>query len=141
MGQKQVRIDYLEKMIEIAKTDLNIDIKKTTTPHNQVVQGKPARSSYSMNQLYEAIGISKQAAHQYAHQQSQYDRKITDLVARADELRAAHPGWGREDVLFAQAWLFGKRSFYRRVHGAGLPFKAQEELSQNNDRFADLLPP
>jgi transposase len=28
VGQKQVAIDYLEKMIELAKVDLNIDLKK-----------------------------------------------------------------------------------------------------------------
>lgn len=28
VGQKQIAIEYLEKMIELAKTDLNIDIKK-----------------------------------------------------------------------------------------------------------------
>jgi transposase-like protein len=28
VGQKQIQIEYLEKMIDIAKTDLNIDIKK-----------------------------------------------------------------------------------------------------------------
>jgi len=28
VGQKQIKIEYLEKMIDIAKTDLNIDIKK-----------------------------------------------------------------------------------------------------------------
>jgi transposase len=28
VGQKQIKIDYLEKMIDIAKTDLQIDIKK-----------------------------------------------------------------------------------------------------------------
>lgn len=28
VGQKQVAIEYLEKMIELAKTDLNIDLKK-----------------------------------------------------------------------------------------------------------------
>jgi len=28
VGQKQIVIDYLEKMIELAKTDLNIDLKK-----------------------------------------------------------------------------------------------------------------
>jgi transposase len=28
VGQKQIAIDYLEKMIERAKTDLNIDLKK-----------------------------------------------------------------------------------------------------------------
>lgn len=28
LGQKQMRIDYLEKMIELAQTELDIDIKK-----------------------------------------------------------------------------------------------------------------
>lgn len=28
VGQKQIRIDYLEKMIDIAKDELNVDIKK-----------------------------------------------------------------------------------------------------------------
>ncbi len=28
VGQKQIAIEYLEKMIELAKTDLNIDLKK-----------------------------------------------------------------------------------------------------------------
>jgi len=30
VGQKQIAIEYLEKMIELAKTELNIDIKKTS---------------------------------------------------------------------------------------------------------------
>jgi len=35
VGQKQVQIDYLEKMIDIAKDDLNIDIKKNSdTPQS-----------------------------------------------------------------------------------------------------------
>lgn len=35
LGQKQMNIDYLEKMIEIAKEELNIDIKKNSnTPHS-----------------------------------------------------------------------------------------------------------
>ena len=35
VGQKQIKIDYLEKMIDIAKTDLNIDIKKNySTPQS-----------------------------------------------------------------------------------------------------------
>jgi predicted component of type VI protein secretion system len=28
VGQKQIKIDYLEKMIDIAKDELNVDIKK-----------------------------------------------------------------------------------------------------------------
>lgn len=35
VGQKQIMIDYLEKMMEIAKTELNIDIKKNfSTPQS-----------------------------------------------------------------------------------------------------------
>ena len=30
VGQKQLKIDYLEKMIELAKEELNIDIKKNS---------------------------------------------------------------------------------------------------------------
>ena len=32
VGQKQLNIDYLEKMLEIAKDELNIDIKKNFAP-------------------------------------------------------------------------------------------------------------
>jgi transposase-like protein len=35
VGQKQMNIDYLEKMIELAKDEFNIDIKKNSnTPHS-----------------------------------------------------------------------------------------------------------
>ena len=47
VGTKQINIDYLEKMNEIAKTELDIDIKKTSAPHNPMVQGKQAKSKLS----------------------------------------------------------------------------------------------
>jgi transposase len=35
VGQKQIKIDYLEKMIDIAKDELNVDIKKNfNTPQS-----------------------------------------------------------------------------------------------------------
>lgn len=35
IGQKQINIDFLEKMIELAKEDLDIDIKKNySTPQS-----------------------------------------------------------------------------------------------------------
>ena len=35
VGQKQIKIDYLEKMIDIAKDEFNIDIKKNSnTPQS-----------------------------------------------------------------------------------------------------------
>jgi transposase len=40
VGQKQIKIDYLEKMIDIAKEDLNIDVKKNyNTPQSTGSEG------------------------------------------------------------------------------------------------------
>lgn len=39
VGQKQVAIEYLEKMIELAKTDLNIDLKKNYSSPPSVGSG------------------------------------------------------------------------------------------------------
>lgn len=50
--------------------------------------------SYSLNQLYESVGISKQGAHQYAIRQDCFDQKLQDLIIEADELREEHPGCG-----------------------------------------------
>lgn len=50
--------------------------------------------SYSLNQLYRIIGISKQAVHQYARRQKVFDQQFSDLLIEADELRKAHPGCG-----------------------------------------------
>ena len=37
VGQKQIAIDYLEKMIELAGSEFNIDVKKITTPNPPLV--------------------------------------------------------------------------------------------------------
>lgn len=50
--------------------------------------------SYSLNQLYQVIGISKQAVQQYARRQEVFDQKFSNLLVEADELRKAHPGCG-----------------------------------------------
>jgi predicted RNase H-like nuclease (RuvC/YqgF family) len=40
VGQKQIKIDYLEKMIDLAKDDLGIDIKKNSNTPQSVGSGK-----------------------------------------------------------------------------------------------------
>ena len=51
-----------------------------------------------MNQLYQALGISKQAVHKQAHAQKRHQAHLAGLVARADELRKVHPGCGVEKM-------------------------------------------
>lgn len=65
IGQKQVLLDFKDKMIEIAEQTYGIAIKKKmfypTVKHFWLNRGK---YYFSMNQLYRSIGISKQSFHQ-----------------------------------------------------------------------------
>ncbi|WP_240938717.1 transposase [Arenibacter sp. 6A1] len=51
-GRKQIIIDFLERMMDIAKEELDIDIKKkTSAPHNQLVPEKPAKNEFFHEQF------------------------------------------------------------------------------------------
>ena len=54
--------------------------------------------SYSLNQLYRCVGLSKQAVHQYAGRQVVFDHKVELLVKEAEALRKTHPGCGVEKM-------------------------------------------
>jgi len=51
-----------------------------------------------MNQLYNTIGISKQAVNQYAKRQLIFDEKVRNLLVEAELLRREHPGCGVEKM-------------------------------------------
>ena len=53
-----------------------------------------------MNQLYEGIGISKQAVHQYARRQTLFDHRLMELMSEADDIRRDHPGCGVEKMYY-----------------------------------------
>ena len=40
--------------------------------------------NYSMNQLYDSIGISKQAVRQYARRQTTFDNRLMQLMEEAE---------------------------------------------------------
>ena len=44
VGQKQIKIDYYEKMIEIAKEELDIDLKKNFDTPQSTGSGKTKKS-------------------------------------------------------------------------------------------------
>lgn len=56
--------------------------------------------SYSLNSLYDAIGISKQAVHKYARRQLVFNDQLELLLLEAQELRAEHPGCGVEKMYY-----------------------------------------
>jgi hypothetical protein len=51
-----------------------------------------------MNQLYNSIGISKQAVNQYSKRQIGFDKRLSILLIEAEELRKEHPGCGVEKM-------------------------------------------
>ena len=44
VGQKQIKIDYLEKMIDIAKDELNVDIKKNFNTSQSTGSGQTKKN-------------------------------------------------------------------------------------------------
>lgn len=51
-----------------------------------------------MNQLYDQIGISKQAVDQYNRRQLAFDSEVQILISEAEDLRLNHPGCGVEKM-------------------------------------------
>jgi len=55
---------------------------------------------YSMNKLYEQVGISKQAVSQYRKRQRTHDNSIVELIKKVDNYRLNHPGCGLEKLYY-----------------------------------------
>jgi hypothetical protein len=53
-----------------------------------------------MNQLYNVLGASKQAVHQYSKRQTIFDEEVTVLLSEIQKLRREHPGCGVEKMYY-----------------------------------------
>ncbi len=83
--------------------------------------------SYSLNQLYSSIGITKQAVHQYARCQKCFDAQVAQMVVEADELREDFPGCGVEkmyDIL--QPDFIGRDRFVETMMSLGYRLKLKK---------------
>ncbi|MBP2834038.1 DDE-type integrase/transposase/recombinase, partial [Aquimarina sp. U1-2] len=83
--------------------------------------------SYSLNSLYNVIGISKQAVHQYARRQAVFDDKVSSLIVEADELRRDFPGCGVEkmyDIL--KPGFIGRDRFVESMMSLGYRLKVKK---------------
>lgn len=84
-----------------------------------------------MNQLYGAVGISKQAVHKRSHQQVSYDQKMIDLILRANKLRAAHPGCGVEKMYYSlKPDFLGRDRFIDEMMSQGFRLKRKKNYKR-----------
>ncbi len=68
--------------------------------------------SYSLNQLYDTVGISKQAVFKYQKQQVLLENRLEGLLVEAEELRSEHPGCGVETMYYTlQPDFIGRDKF------------------------------
>lgn len=80
--------------------------------------------NYSLNQLYQAIGISKQAVSQYHHRQQYFDARVWELISEAEALRKQHPGCGVEKMYHTLKPLFiGRDRFIEMMMDTGFRLK------------------
>lgn len=80
-----------------------------------------------MNALYQMVGISKQAVTQYAKRQVIFDRKMSDLIVEANEVRRAHPGCGVEKMYYTlKPDFIGRDRFVEAFMGLGYRLKRQK---------------
>lgn len=80
--------------------------------------------SYSLNKLYQAAGISKQAVDQHAKRQVIFDRQVANLLVEAETLRAAHPGCGVEKMYYTlKPEFLGRDRFVELLMGLGYRLK------------------
>ena len=68
--------------------------------------------SYSLNDLYCELGISKQSVHQSRQRQALFDQELDILVKEADLLKSEHPGCGVEKMYYTlQPKTMGRDKF------------------------------
>ncbi|WP_046759411.1 hypothetical protein, partial [Kordia jejudonensis] len=87
--------------------------------------------SYSLNNLYKTIGISKQAVSQYQKRQDIFDIKLLQLITEADELREEHPGCGVEKMYYSLAPNFiGRDRFVETMMELGYRLKRKKNYKR-----------
>ena len=90
IGEKQIMIEFKDKMIELAEKAYNLDIKKKIF-WSTVVWFWLNRQAFKMNALYRVIGISRQSFHQRLHRKMDLQKESNLLLPQINEIRESHP--------------------------------------------------
>lgn len=94
-----------------------------------------------MNRLYECIGISKQAVHQYHHRQLLFDSKISQLLLEAEELRQEHPGCGVEKMYYTlNPDFIGRDRFIEVMMQLGFRIKRKKNYKRTTIPTKEFYP-
>jgi transposase InsO family protein len=124
IGQKQLLIDFMDKMIVLAEETYGVEIKKKIYPTNSVIWQDRRKNRIIMNMLYESLCITKQAFHQYIDRQRVILSEQGQLLLLIYQIREDHPTMGARDMYFK----LNIDCFSRRIVGHSV---SQRQLSQH----------
>jgi putative transposase len=94
--------------------------------------------SFSMNQLYQSVSISKQAVHQYANYVAMFDNRLAGLQIEVDALRREHPGCGVEKMYEAlKPDFIGRDRFVELLMALG--YRVGKEKNPRRTTFAGKI--
>jgi len=100
--------------------------------------------SYSLNELYRTIGISKQAVSQYQRRQVVFDERVRQLITEAEDVRQEHPGCGVEKLYRTLNPSFiGRDRFVETMLNIGFRLKKKRNYRRTTIagrvRYANLI--
>jgi len=85
--------------------------------------------------VYQTVGITKQAIHQYSQRQVLLDRRLIQLVHEVEELRKEHPGCGVEKMYFTlKPDFIGRDRFIESMMDLG--YRVKKKINYRRTTFA-----
>lgn len=101
VGQKQIKLDFYEKMFQIGSDELGIDLKKKFK-YKAITEFRIIRHhlGYSLRSLYNAIGISESAVSQYYKRAKMREKHMIELLDKVRKYKERHPGCGLKKMYY-----------------------------------------
>lgn len=103
------------------------------------------RYAYSMNAVYQAVGVSKQSVYQYSHRRSLFEEKLEALRCEVELIRREHGGCGLEKLyhMLCPDWI-GRDRFISIFQGLGYGLKRKKKgmrttFSDRRALFSNLI--
>ena len=91
--------------------------------------------NYSLKELYQVVGISKQAVHQYQMRKQLFEAQLAQLLLEVEDLRRVHPGCGLEKLYYTlQPDFIGRDRFIAQLQMLGYGVKKQRNYRLTTKR-------
>lgn len=94
--------------------------------------------SFSLNNLYKVLSISKQAVGRFEFRQQEFELKLENLLLDAEELRKEHPGCGVEKMYYTlKPDFIGRDRFIEMFMQFG--FRLKKKLNYRRTTYASRV--